>query len=98
MATRAALAYLVLQPLRFTMPRCCQTSGGLLPRHFTLTAGTSPAAVSFLWHWLSVQAWASTAYPLGSRVRCVVQTFLGGNQGPRGSTVLQLGTKVPPIL
>ena len=81
---------MILQPLRFTMPCCYQQSGGLLPRLFTLTYRlVGDRRFKFLWHLLSAFSLEKTAYPLGSKVRYVVRTFLEGNLGPRGSLTLR---------
>jgi len=46
-------------------------TGELLPRLFTLTAGT-PAAVSFLWHF----PWGRPRSPLATTLPCGARTFL----------------------
>src|SRR5690606_40535549 len=85
-APRAAASppYLVLLPVGFAVPACCQARGALLPHHFTL-ARTLPSADDraaggiFLLHFPSARA----AQALPGPVPCGARTFLGAFPGGR---------------
>ncbi len=71
-----APAYLVLQPIRFTLLQCCHRSPwALTPRFHPYHAIGAWRLFSVA---LSVHA-VSMAFPLGSMVLCVVPTFLYAN-------------------
>src|SRR5690606_32749834 len=87
--TRAAPLgpYLVLLPVGFAMPVCCQTRGALLPHRFTLATHRAlfripdRSAVYSLLHFPSARA----AQELPGTVPCGARTFLGtvpGKPGP----------------
>jgi len=65
---------LVLLPVGFAVPVCCQTRGALLPHHFTLaTRSEEPFGGIFLLHYPSARA----AQALPGTVPCGARTFLG---------------------
>ena len=75
-ASRATtlLPYLVLLPVGFAVPACCQARGALLPHHFTLaTHPGGPFGGIFLLHFPSARA----AQALPGTVPCGARTFLG---------------------
>jgi len=82
--------YLILQPLRFTPGGCRQ------PPTWALTPRFHPyqpeAGGYFLWHWLYVSF--DTPFPLGSKVLCVVPTFLPQHEIANDETTCRTAAKV----